>query len=69
MKFSRQEYWNGLPVLDGLPEWIFRTQGSNLGLWHCRQILYRLNHQGSLTVNTVPILSLFLWERESHLGL
>ena len=27
---------------------IFLTQGSNLGLLPCRQILYRLNHQGSL---------------------
>ena len=27
---------------------IFPTQGSNPGLLHCRQILYRLNHQGSL---------------------
>ena len=26
---------------------IFPTQGSNLGLLHCRQILYQLNHQGS----------------------
>ena len=26
---------------------IFPTQGSNLGLLHCRQILYRLSHQGS----------------------
>ena len=25
----------------------FLTQGSNLGLLHCRQILYHLNHQGS----------------------
>ena len=25
---------------------IFATQGLNLGLWHCRQILYRLSHQG-----------------------
>ena len=24
------------------------TQGSNLGLLHCRQILYHLSHQGSL---------------------
>ena len=28
---------------------IFLTQGSNLGLLHCRQILYNLNHQESLT--------------------
>ena len=27
---------------------IFQTQGSNLGLPHCRQILYDLSHQGSL---------------------
>ena len=26
---------------------IFRTQGSNLGLPHCRWILYQLSHQGS----------------------
>ena len=26
---------------------IFLTQASNLGLLHCRQILYRLSHQGS----------------------
>ena len=29
---------------------IFPTQGSNLGLSHCRWILYSLSHQGSLTV-------------------
>ena len=23
---------------------IFPTQGSNSGLWHCRQILYQLSH-------------------------
>ena len=26
---------------------IFLTQGLNLGLLHCRQILYQLSHQGS----------------------
>ena len=26
---------------------IFLTQGSNLGLWHCRQNLYHLSHRGS----------------------
>ena len=30
---------------------IISTQGSNLGLLHCRQILYHLRHQGSPTVN------------------
>jgi len=29
---------------------IFLTQGSNLGLLHCRQILYHLSHQGSPTI-------------------
>ena len=48
MGFSRQEYWSGLPFPSpgDLPH-----QGSNPGLPHCRQILYRLNHQGS------PLLS------------
>ena len=42
--FSRQEYWSGLP----LPSpGVFLTQGLNLGLQHCRQILYYLSHQGS----------------------
>ena len=42
MKFYRQEYWSGLySLLQG----IFPTQGSNLGLLHCRQILYKC--QGS----------------------
>ena len=27
---------------------IFPTQGSNPGVQHCRQVLYRLSHQGSL---------------------
>ena len=46
MEFSRQEYWNGLPFpFQG----IFPTQGSNPGLLHCRQALYGLNHQGSLS--------------------
>ena len=28
---------------------IFLTQGPNLGLLHCREILYCLRHQGSIT--------------------
>ena len=44
-KFSRQEYWSGLPFLSS---GIFPTQGSNPGLPHCRQTLYHLSHQGSL---------------------
>ena len=39
-----QNTWVGnLSPLQG----IFQTQGSNPGLWHCRQILYQLNHRGS----------------------
>ena len=39
--FFRQEYWSGLP---------FPSPGDfpDLGLLHCRQILYHLSHQGSL---------------------
>ena len=48
MEFSRQEYWKGnLSLLQR----IFPTQGLNLRLSHCRQILYCLSHQGSLVVN------------------
>ena len=43
MGFSRQEYWNGLPFPS---PGIFPTQESNLGLLHCRQILYQLSHEG-----------------------
>ena len=43
-EFSRQEYRSGLPFPS---PGIFLTQWLNLGLQHCRQILYRLSHQGS----------------------
>ena len=33
---------------------IFPTQGSNPGLLHCRQILYRPSHQGILSPIFVP---------------
>ena len=44
MGFSGKEYWSELPFPSpgDLP-----NQGSNLGLLHCRQLLYCLNHQGS----------------------
>ena len=32
---------------------IFPTQGSNLGLLHCRQTLYRLSHQGSTNYHLI----------------
>ena len=50
MEFSRQEYWSGLSFPS---PGIFPTQGSNLGLPHCRQTLYRLSHQGSPGVKSL----------------
>ena len=38
---------------------IFPTQGSNAGLLHCRQILYRLSHQGSPLSTPYAMLSHF----------
>ena len=46
--FSRQEYWSGLPCP---PPGFFPTQGSNPGLFHCRQILY---HWATREVPPVP---------------
>ena len=54
MEFSRQEYWSGLLFL---LQGIFPTQGSNLGLQHCRQMLYRLSHQGSPGVRSTERVS------------
>ena len=44
MELSRQEYWSGLPFPSpgDLP-----IPGSNLGLPHCKQILYCVSHKGS----------------------
>ena len=44
MEFSRQENWSGCHFLF---QGIFLTQGSNLDLPHCRQMLNFLSHQGS----------------------
>ena len=47
---------------------IFPTQGLNLGLLHCRQMLYHLSHQGSpLLLST--ILLLLLLSHFSSVGL
>ena len=53
VRFSRQELVSNHSILQG----IFPTQGSNLGLLHFRQIIYRLSHQGS-PLNHYPILYL-----------
>jgi len=52
MGFPRQEYYSGLPVPSPGDLPVFVTQGSNPGLLHCRQILYRLSYQGSPKVMT-----------------
>ena len=44
MEFSQQESWSGLPCP---PPGDLSDLGSNPGLLHCRQILYRLSHQES----------------------
>ena len=55
MEFFRQEYLTGQPFPS---QGIFPTRESNLGFLHCRQILYRLSHQGSpffwITVSISP---------------
>ena len=49
MEFSRPNTRVGsLSLLQG----IFPTQESNLGLPHCREILYQLSHKGSRTPET-----------------
>jgi len=68
--------WNSLGKNTGvgchvLLQGIFPTQGSNLGLPHCRWIVYRLSHQGYLLLmylifNLVLVFALF-W-RKKRLG-
>ena len=54
MGFPRQGYWSGSHLL---LQGIFQTQGSNLGLLHCRRIIYRLSHQGSPWLTLLSITS------------
>ena len=42
---------------------IFLTQGWNLDLWHCREILYHFSHQGSLTQLLFALLTPSATER------
>ena len=42
MKFSRKEYWSGLPFPSPGD---LSDPGIEPGLLHCRQILYRLSYQ------------------------
>ena len=55
--FSRQEYWSGLHFL---LQGIFPTQGSKLGLLHCRQILYQLHHCRGCSSTFIPISKCWL---------
>ena len=43
MEFSRPKCWVGSP---SLLQGIFPTQGTDIGLPHCRWILYQLSHKG-----------------------
>ena len=52
MEFSKQEYWSGLPFPS--PGGLLNA-GLNLGLPHCRQILYHLSH---------PLETLFFFSRK-----
>ena len=66
MGFSRQEYWSGKnpisvfypnkEISHALLQGIFLTQGLHLGLWHCRQILHCMDHQGSPQFSSVAQL-------------
>ena len=48
---------------------IFPSQGMNLDLLHCRQILYHLSHQGNpcTFLNLLLLLALFLTFLALHL--
>ena len=55
--FSRQEYWSGLPCP---PPGDLPDPGLNLGLLHCRHILYSLSHQGSPRSFKIMLVSHFV---------
>ena len=72
MGFSRQEYWSELPFPSpgDLP-----NPASNLGLPHCRQILYQLSHKGSPLMTSskgnypykAPPQTQWLWGKGFHI--
>ena len=55
MRFSRQEYWTTAASPRDLLQGIFPTQELNLGLLHCRQVLYQLGYRGSLLIFLVVV--------------
>ena len=48
-------------VYHSLLQGIFLTQGSNLGLLHCRQILSQLSYQGSPIFSKTNLISSLFW--------
>ena len=52
--------WIAIPFSRGC----FWTQGSNLGLLHCRQILYHLSHQQSPLVTLWTLVNFFVWSKK-----
>ena len=59
--------WNSLGQNTGagslfLLQGIFPTQGSNLGLLHCRRILYQLSPWEALPLSLLPCKPLAVWE-------
>ena len=64
MGFTKQEYYSGCHFL---LQGIFPTQGMNLGLLHCRQILYQLSHQGSPCFTRALSQYLSYWEGAGNL--
>ena len=48
---------------------IFPTQGSNLGLMHCRQILYHLSQQGILKHLFICDCVIMLWREKRHISM
>ena len=58
LEFPRQEYWSGSCSL--LQE-IFPTQRLNPDLLHCRQILYRLSHEGTPRGLNIDAKTIKLW--------
>ena len=63
MAFSMQEYWSGLPFPS---PGILLIQGSNLGLLHCRWILYCLSHRGSPYWHLLHVNHRVGWESETR---
>ena len=56
LRFSRQEYWSGLPFPSpgDLPD-----PGIEPGLLHCRQILYQLSYEGDVICMLPQLKNIF----------